>query len=100
MADEAKRAGRRRRTEVLDLGLGLCAAWLRDLAATALGAEEAVFNRDRLEALRAAADGLDPAPPRRGAELVQDTRRRLELNVSEELALESLHFRLERELGL
>ena len=74
--------------------------WLRDLAATALGAEEAVFNRDRLEALRAAvSDGLEPAAARRAAELVQDTRRRLDLNVSEELALEALCFRLQRELG-
>ena len=33
---------------------------------------------------------IDPARPRRAAELVQDTRRRLDLNVSEELALEAL----------
>ena len=32
-------------------------------------------------------------------ELVQDTRRRLELNVSEELALEALAYRLERALS-
>ena len=42
------------------------------------------------------AAGLDPARARRAAELVQDTRRRLDLNVSEELALEALSFRLER----
>jgi DNA polymerase III subunit delta' len=100
MNDEAKRAGRRRRTEVLDLGLGLTSAWLRDLAAIAAGAEETVFNRDRLDQLRSRAAELDdPAASRRAAELVQDTRRRLELNVSEELALEALYFRLERELG-
>ena len=46
--------------------------------------------------LRAAAEGLEPAAARRAAELVQDTRRRLDLNVSEELALEALSFRLER----
>jgi DNA polymerase III subunit delta' len=100
MGDEAKRSGRRRRTEVLDLGLGLSASWLRDLAAIAAGAEEAVFNRDQLERLRSQAAALqDPAAPRRAAELVQDTRRRLELNVSEELALEALCSRLERELA-
>ncbi len=33
IADEAKRAARRRRTQTLDLGLELCAAWFRDLAA-------------------------------------------------------------------
>jgi len=98
ISDEAKRAGRRRRTETLDLGLALCASWFRDLAAVITGAEQVVFNRDRLAQLRAAAEGLDPAAARRAAELVQDTRRRLELNVSEELALEALHFRLEREV--
>ena len=94
IADEAKRAGRRRRTEMLDLALELCAAWFRDLAATASGATEVVFNRDRLADLQARAAGLDPARPRCAAELVQDTRRRLDLNVSEELALEALSFRL------
>jgi DNA polymerase III subunit delta' len=97
IGEEAKRAGRRRRTEILDLGLELCAAWLRDLATLAAGAEEIAFNRDRLEALRSQAARLrDPAAPRRGAELVQETRRAFELNVSEELALEALFFRLER----
>jgi DNA polymerase III subunit delta' len=94
IADEAKRAARRRRTEALDLGLELCAAWYRDLAATASGAEEVVFNADRLDDLRARGANLDPSRPRRAAELVQDTRRRLDLNVSEELALEALGFRL------
>jgi len=95
IADGAKRAGRRRRTEILELAFELCAAWLRDLAAVAAGAEEVVFSRDRLDLLRSQAQGLDPAAARRGAELVQETRRGLELNVSEELALEALFFRLE-----
>lgn len=99
IADESKRAGRRRRTEILDLGLELCAAWLRDLAAVAGGAEEVVFNRDRLDLLRSQAAGLDVGRAREGAELVQATRRGLDLNVSEELALEALFFRLERLLG-
>jgi len=95
IGDGAKRAGRRRRTEILELGFELCATWLRDLAAVASGAGEVAFNRDRLEKLRAQSAGLDPALARRGAELVQETRRGLELNVSEELALEALFFRLE-----
>jgi DNA polymerase III subunit delta' len=99
IADESKRAGRRRRTEILDLGLQLCAAWLRDLAAVAAGAADVVFNRDRLDQLRAQAGGLDTGAARRGAEAVQETRRGLDLNVSEELALEALFFRLERELS-
>ncbi|HEV7400687.1 MAG TPA: hypothetical protein VGN84_10510 [Solirubrobacterales bacterium] len=94
IADEAKRAGRRRRTEMLDLALELNATWFRDLAATASGATDVVFNRDRLADLQSRAATLDPSRPRRAAELVQDTRRRLDLNVSEELALEALAFRL------
>jgi DNA polymerase-3 subunit delta' len=99
IGDESKRAGRRRRTEILDLGLELCSLWLRDLAAVAGGAEEVAFNRDRLDRLRTQATGLDPARPRRGAETVQEARRSLDLNVSEELALEALFFRLERLLA-
>jgi DNA polymerase III subunit delta' len=95
IGDGAKRAGRRRRTEILALAFELCATWFRDLAAVASGAEEVVFNRDRLDTLRAQAQGLDPAAARRGAELVQETARGLDLNVSEELALEALFFRLE-----
>lgn len=96
ITDEAKRAGRRRRTEVLDLGLELVAGWFRDLAAVASGAEETAFNRDRMDELRSAVAGLDPSSARRDVELVEDTRRRLDLNVSEELALEALSFRLAR----
>jgi DNA polymerase-3 subunit delta' len=99
IADASKRAGRRRRTDLLDLGLNLVAAWFRDLAATASGAADVVYNRDRLTELRSQATGLDPSSARRAAELVQDTRRRLDLNVSEELALEALSFRLAAVLG-
>ncbi|MEX2448694.1 MAG: hypothetical protein WD404_08125 [Solirubrobacterales bacterium] len=108
IADAAKRAGRRRRTELLDLGLRLLATWFRDLAAVATGAEEVIHNRDRLDRLRAlVADERcidhqergkrsvrDPGACRRAAEQVQDTRRSLDLNVSEELALEALSYRL------
>jgi DNA polymerase-3 subunit delta' len=95
-AEEAgRRASRKARTEALDAGLGLLAGWLRDLAAAADGAEELVLNADRLEALRAGASGLDARAARRGAELVMDTRRRLQVNVGEELALEALVYRLE-----
>ncbi len=94
LADEAKRAGRRRRTEVLDLGLELIGSLYRDCASLASGAPEVVYNRDRLPELESSAATLDPSRPRRAAELVQDTRRRLDLNVAEELALEALAFRL------
>jgi DNA polymerase-3 subunit delta' len=99
IAEESKRGGRRRRTEILDLGLELCAAWFRDLAALAVAAEDVVFNRDRLEQLRSQAAGLEPGRARAAAEAVQETRRGLDLNVSEELALEALFFRLERLLA-
>ncbi len=97
ISDQAKRAGRRRRTELLDLGLELSVAWFRDLTAIASGAPAVVYNRDRMSELQDQAAGLDPARPRRATELIQDTRRRLELNVSEELALEALFYRLQRE---
>ena len=95
-ADEsARRAGRRGRTEALDRGLELFAAWLRDLAAVADGGAELVLTSDRAGELAADAEGLDSRRARRAAELVMDTRRRLTVNVSEELALEALAFRLE-----
>jgi len=94
ISDAAKRAGRRRRTELLDLGLRLAGTWFRDLAAVAAGAADVAHNRDRLDRLRSQTERLDPAAARRAVELVADTRRRLDLNVSEELALEALSFRL------
>jgi DNA polymerase III subunit delta' len=99
ITDAAKRAGRRRRTEILELGFELCALWLRDLAAVGVGAEEVAYNRDRLEPLGAQAERVEAVRARRGAELVEEARRGLELNVSEELALEALFFRLESLLG-
>jgi DNA polymerase III subunit delta' len=96
ITDGAKRAGRRRRTEILDLGLELTALWLRDLAALAAGAEEVVFARDRLDVLRTQANDSAASWARAGAAAVQDTRRGLDLNVSEELALEALFYRLAR----
>ena len=99
IGEESKRTGRRRSTEILDLAFELCAVWLRDLAVLANGAGEVAFNRDRLAELRAQAARVDPDSARRGAEIVQETRRGLDLNVSEELAFEALFFRLERTLS-
>jgi hypothetical protein len=93
-ANEAgKRAGRRRRTEVLDLGLALVGAWFRDLAAVAEGAPEIALNADRPVELGADAEGLDPRAPRAAAEVVLDARRRLRVHVSEELVLEETFYR-------
>jgi DNA polymerase III subunit delta' len=96
ITDGARRAGRRRRTEILDLGIELTALWLRDLAVLAAGAEDVVFARDRLEVLRAQAGNSAASWARAGAAAAQDTRRGLDLNVSEELALEALFYRLAR----
>jgi DNA polymerase-3 subunit delta' len=92
--EQVRRTERRARTRALDLGLALCCAWYRDLAAVASGADEVVLNPDRLEQLREDADGLEPARARAALEWVLDTRRRMLVNVSEELALEALWLRL------
>jgi DNA polymerase-3 subunit delta' len=92
--EQVRRTERRARTQALDLGLALCCAWYRDLAAIASGADDVVLNADRLEQLAEDAEGLDPERARRAVEWVLDTRRRLRVNVSEELALEALWLRL------
>jgi DNA polymerase-3 subunit delta' len=92
--EQVRRTERRARTQTLDLGLALCCAWYRDLAALASGADDVVLNTDRMEQLTEDADGLDPTRARAAVEWVLDTRRRLRVNVSEELALEALWLRL------
>jgi DNA polymerase-3 subunit delta' len=98
-SEQVRRTERRGRTQALDLGLALCCAWYRDLAAVAAGADEVVFNPDRLEQLAEDAERLDPARARTAVEWVLDTRRRLRVNVSEELALEALWLRLRASLA-
>ncbi len=101
--DERVKRGRRRvETTALGLGLDLVEAWLLDLIAIAYGADELVRNRDRLGELRADARrgrGGDAPALRDAVELVEDTRQRFSLNVSEDLALEALTYRLVRRLG-
>jgi len=97
--EQVRRTERRARTQALDLGLALCCAWYRDLAAVVSGAEDLLINADRIEQLREDADDLDPAQARRAVEWVLDTRRRLRVNVSEELALEALWLRLRETLS-
>lgn len=91
----ARRAARRARTARLDLALELLAAWLRDLAAVTEAASDLVLAVDRAADLEADAAGLAGARARRAAELVMDTRRRLTVNVNEELAVEALLYRVE-----
>jgi DNA polymerase III subunit delta' len=92
--EQVRRTERRARTRSLDLALALCCAWYRDLAAVAAGADDVVLNADRLAQLREDAEGLEPARARAAVEWVLDTRRRMLVNVSEELALEALWLRL------
>jgi DNA polymerase-3 subunit delta' len=94
-ADTRRRAERRARTQALDLTLSLAELWLRDLLCVVEDAPECIYAVDRAGELRADAEGRDSAALRAGVELVQDTRLRLALNVSEELALETLAYRLE-----
>lgn len=97
--DQIKRTERRARTRALDLGLALCCAWYRDLAAIASGADGVVLNGDRAAELAEDAAGTDPAAAALAVALVLDTRRRLRVNVSEELALEALWLRLSEALA-
>ena len=99
LEEAARRDGRRARTEVLDLGLTLAALAFRDLVCLAEGAEEAVLGTDRAQDVAASARGRDPRRLREAAERCEDVRQSLELNVSEELALSALGFRLTALVG-
>jgi DNA polymerase-3 subunit delta' len=96
-AGEARRrVERRARTAALDLTLGLAELWLRDLLCVCEGAPELIHAADRRAQLEHDAGGLtQPTRVRDAIELVADTRLRLALNVSEELALEALSYRLQ-----
>ena len=90
---EARRRGERRaRTSTLDLGLRLGELWLRDVLCLGEGAPEVVHAVDRMGELGEDAATATPGTLRRAIELVSATRLSLSLNVSEELALESLAY--------
>jgi DNA polymerase-3 subunit delta' len=99
--ERIRRARRRVETAALDLALQLVALWYADLASLSWGARDLIRNVDRVSALEsdASASGADPQRLREGVEAVEDTRLRFQLNVSEELACESLGYRLERLLA-
>ena len=99
LEEAAKRDGRRARTEVLDLGLALAALSFRDLVCLSEDAGDAVLATDRAPALAAAATGRDPRKLREAAEQCEETRLSLELNVTEDLALSALTFRLRSLVG-
>jgi DNA polymerase III subunit delta' len=92
---EAIRRGERRaRTRTLDLALRLAELWLRDVLCVLEGAPELVHAVDRDGALGEDARQSDGEGVRAGIELISDARTTLALNVSEELALEGLAYRL------
>jgi DNA polymerase-3 subunit delta' len=97
--ETATRAARRARTHVLELGLELATLTFRDLVCVAEGAREAVLATDRIDTLASAAQARDPRRLRQAAELCEDTRQSLQLNVQEDLALTSLSLRLRRLVG-
>ena len=92
--ESAKREARRARRESLELSLMLAALTFRDLICLAEDAPEAVLASDRAPALADQARSRDPRRLREAAERCEDVRQSLELNVSEDLALSALGFRL------
>jgi len=99
-AERVRRVRRRAQTAALDLGLALIGLWYRDLACLAWGAGELIAHADRAEALHQDAAGRDPGALRQAVELVEETRRRLVVNVTEELACEALGYRIEALVAL
>jgi DNA polymerase III subunit delta' len=98
-AERAKRTHRRAHTAVLDHAVQLAGLWLRDVMCVLEDMPELAHNADRLEALREDAQGRNVHRLRAAVALCDETRANWILNPSEELALEALSVRLERELA-
>jgi DNA polymerase-3 subunit delta' len=97
--DRLRRARRRVETSALDLELQLVALWFADVAYLGWGAKDLVRNVDRAAELAEDTDGgADPQRLSNAIELVEETRQRFQLNVSEDLACEALAYRLEQAL--
>lgn len=92
--DDAKRAVRRERTAALDVSLRLCGLWFRDAATVAVGAEAAVHHVDRLVQLREDAGRSDAHRLLRCVDVVDETRRTLRRNATEDLQLDAMSVRL------
>lgn len=99
-AERLRRTRRRAQTAALDLGLALIGLWYRDLVCLTWGAGELIAHGDRVQALEQDAAGRDPVALRQAVELVEETRRRLVVNVTEELACEALSYRIEALVAL
>ncbi len=99
LLEARRRSERRARRLMLDLSLRLGELWLRDLMCVCEGAPELVYAVDRRVEIESDAQGRDGRRLREALELVAETRLSLPLNVSEELALEALSYRLEATLA-
>jgi DNA polymerase-3 subunit delta' len=97
-AERGKRAFRRAQTGVLDHAVQLAGLWFRDVICVLEDMPELVHNTDRLDALREDAEGRSVHRLRDAIAHCDETRANWILYPSEELALEALSFRLEREL--
>lgn len=95
----AHRTARRVRSESIDRSLRVAALLLRDLVATAAGAGDLVLARDRGPSIAKAAADRSIGKLLAAAAEVDDTRQMLRRNVSEELTLQALSFRLDRLLA-
>jgi DNA polymerase-3 subunit delta' len=93
--DSRRRVERRERTRTLDRSLRLTELWLRDVLCVCEGAPEVIYAVDRRQEILSDADGRDRVRLRHALELLAGARLSLALNVSEELALEGLAYRLE-----
>jgi DNA polymerase-3 subunit delta' len=98
-AERAKRTHRRAHTGVLDHAVQLAGLWFRDVMCVAQDMPDLAHNADRLDALREDAEGRSVHRLRAAVALCDETRANWILNPSEELALEALSLRLERELA-
>ena len=97
-AERGKRAFRRAQTGVLDQAVQLAGLWFRDVICVLEDMPELAHNADRLDALREDAEGRSIHRLRDAIAHCDETRANWILYPSEELALEALSFRLEREL--
>ena len=93
--DARRRVERRARAMALDQGLRLAELWLRDVVCVQEGAPELVHALDRRAQLAQDAARCTSPGARAGLELVREVRTRIAVNVSEELALEALAYRLQ-----
>jgi DNA polymerase III subunit delta' len=94
--DGARRAGRAARDGAVREAIDLLALVYRDAAAVAVGAEELVANRDRVEELRARVDEHPGADWAGAAQTLGEARAALAYNVSPEAILEVALSRIRR----